>query len=112
MPDGTQPRDTWWWKLVHLEPVVWKTLILTVVAVLGSVGILVSDDLANNLVLLLTTLLGIVQIVWTRPSVTANAKVVVEAPDPAGDPYTVAPGEAVTKAPSDEIVRAAYTLAR
>jgi hypothetical protein len=104
MPD----KNSMWWRLVNLEPVLWKTIILTIVAVLGSVGILVNDDLANNLVILWTTLMSIIQLVWVRGSVTANARVAVLVPDPA-DPSAVAPGAAFTSAPSTEIVQAART---
>lgn len=101
-------KNSFWWRFVNLEPAVWKTLILVVVAILGNLGILVSDDLANNFVTLWTLLMFIVQVLWVRPSVTPNAKVAVMVPDPA-QPDVVAPGAAVTSATSAEIVQAART---
>lgn len=101
-------KNSFWWRLVNLEPVLWKTLILTIFAILGNVGILVSDDLANNLVVAWTSLMSLIQLLWVRGGVTPNAKVAVTVPDPA-HPGVIMPGEATTTALSTVIVMAART---
>lgn len=109
MPEHSEPQPSFWWKLVHLDPAIFRGLIMAVVLVLGSVGIFVSDELANNLVIAWVAIMAVVQALWTKRGVTPNAKVVVQAPDPVNAPGTVAPGEAVTDASAEEIIEAART---
>lgn len=104
-----EPQDSFWWKLINLDPALVRGVVIAVVALLGTFGILVSDQLSDNLVALLLAILAIVQAVWTKRAVTPNAKVVVRAPDPVNAPDVVAPGEAVTTATSNDIVEAART---
>jgi uncharacterized membrane protein YfcA len=100
------------WRLVHLEPALWRALVMAVVALAGSVGILISPDLPESLLGVLGAVLAIVQMMWTRGAVTPNAKVVVSAPDPIGDPATVTAGEATTEASTKDILDAAREVPR
>lgn len=104
-----EPKPSFWWKLVNLNPALLRGLVMAVVMVLGTAGILVSPDLADGLIGAWVAVAAVVQALWTRNGVTANAKVVVIAPDPVNAPDTVAPGEAVTEASSTDIIEAART---
>lgn len=100
-------RDTFWWRLVHLEPAVLRGLITGLIGLAGALGILVSPDLPDTILGVWVPLMAIVQALATRPAVTANAKVVVEAPDPVNRPGLVVAGEAVTTATNNQILEAA-----
>lgn len=103
----TDERDTFLWRLVHLEPVVLRGIIVSLVLLLASVGIVVSPQIPDQLVVFLASVGALYQALWTRPAVTANAKVVVAAPDPVDRPNVVAAGEATTTAHNTAIVDAA-----
>jgi hypothetical protein len=96
-----------WWRLVHLEPALIRGLAVAVVGLLGSVGILVIPGLPDGLVGVWLALAAIVQALWTKGAVTANARVAVRVPDPVNAPFVVEAGEAATTAPSAAIVEAA-----
>lgn len=105
-------RDTFLWRVVHLEPALLRGVVMAVVALLAGFGIVVSPDVPDATVLVLVAVLALVQAVWTRPAVTANARVVVEAPEPVRQPDAVVAGEAVTRASNADILGAAYDLPR
>jgi hypothetical protein len=96
-----------WWRVVHLEPALLRGAVVAVVALLGALGILVSPQLPDVLIGAWAALAAVLQAVWTRPAVTANARVVVWAPDPFESPQTVVAGEATTTASSTVIIDAA-----
>lgn len=66
-----------WYKIVHLEPALWRGLIVAVFTMLASFGILVSDDVPDNLISLVLALAAIIQALWTRQAVVPEDKVVV-----------------------------------
>jgi len=96
-----------WWRLVHLEPVLFRSAVVAVGWLAFSVGILASPDVPDAALGALTTIAAVIQVVWVRPGVTPNAKVVVEAPDPIDRPALVVAGEAVTDASDAAILHAA-----
>jgi len=100
-------RDTFWWRLVHLEPALLRGVVVALVALLGAVGILVAPGIPDALLTVWGVTATLVQALWTRSGVTANARVVVEAPDPIGEPATVTAGAAVTEASTPDILAAA-----
>lgn len=102
-----EPTDTFWWKLVHLDPTLLRGLIMAAVLLLSSLGILVSPEVPNSLIGFIATALAIVQALWTRPAVTPNAKVAVVVPDPVNAPEIVEAGDATTTATTKDIVEAA-----
>lgn len=102
-----EDRNSVWWKIVNLNPVLLRGAVVALVGLLGSLGILVAPGLPDNLVLVFTAILAIVQAIWTKPSVTPNARVAVAVPDPVNKPEEVVSGEAVTTATNVEIVEAA-----
>jgi len=100
-------RGTFWWRLVHLEPTVLRGAITGVIGLAGALGILLSPDLPDTILGVWVPASAIIQALVTRPAVTANARVVVEAPNPITEPRTVVAGEAVTKATTSDILDAA-----
>jgi hypothetical protein len=102
-----QPTDTFWWKLVHLDPALIRGLVMAGVLVASSLGILISPDVPNSFIGFIAALLAIIQAVWTRQAVTPNAKVAVIVPDPINAPGIVKPGNAVTDATPAAIIDAA-----
>lgn len=100
-----------WWRFVHLDPLLFRAAVVAVVAVLGAVGIFLDPSIPDTVVTAWVALAAVVQVVWARPSVTANAKVVSLLPDPAV-PHVIAAGEAVTTASNAAILDAAQTTPR
>lgn len=84
------------WRLVHLNPALYRGFVVAAVMIAGAFGLAVTDNQANAIVLGLTAVAAIVQAIWTRRSVTANRKVVVMKPDPVDQPNRVIAGEAVS----------------
>lgn len=103
-------RDTIWWRLVHLDPALLRGGVVAVVALLGVLGVLVTPGLPDVVLVLWVALAAIVQALWTRPAVTANARVLVAVPDPVNEPHVVVAGEAVTTAGGTAIIDAARRL--
>ena len=95
------------WRLVHLNPALWRGIILTGVAVLTSAGVFISPDIPNATIAFIFAALPMIQAVWTRGAVTPNAKVVVAMPDPT-QPDEIVAGDAVTTATSRDIIEAAH----
>lgn len=84
------------WKLVHLDPALYRAFVVTIALLCGAFGLVVSDQSVGAIVTVVSAAIALIQGVWTRKSVTANAKVVVLKPDPVNEPSLVAPGEAVS----------------
>lgn len=101
------PKDTMWWRLVNLQPAVWRGLIISVIAVAAAFGIKTREDLPDLLMLVVLGALPILQGLWTKGAVTPNAKVAVIVPDPVGAPNKVRAGEAEVNAPNEDVIEAA-----
>lgn len=106
------PQDTLWWRLVHLEPTVLRGVLTGLLGLAGALGILISPGLPDQILGVWVPLMALVQLLWTRPGVTANARVVVALPDPVDAPGTVVPGEATTTATTGQIIDAAKDVPR
>lgn len=92
------PDDAgFWWKLVHLNPTLWRGLIIAVVSLLAAVGITVASGLQDATFAFIVAVVAVVQALWTKPAVTANKKVVVYKPDPVESPNVLASGEAMSQ---------------
>lgn len=100
-------KDSVWWRLANLNPALWRMLVTAVFAVASALGLTVVAGLDEKIVGLIFVLAMIVQAVWTRRGVTANARVVSYLPDPVNRPGRILPGEAVTTAPPSKILDAA-----
>jgi hypothetical protein len=95
----------WLWRLVHLEPVRFRTAVTSVTALLFTLGIYVAPGLDDRLVAAVVALAGLVSAVWIRPAVLPTDKVLAYLPDP-DRPARVKAGDATTTA-SDSVVLAA-----
>lgn len=90
-----EPKDTFWWRLVNLNPVIWRGIISAIIGILIALGVKFSPDLPDRILVALPFVLALLQGVWSRASVTANAKVAVVVPDPINAPKEIEAGEAV-----------------
>ena len=91
------PEDPgFWWRLVHLNPVLYRGLVMGFVSFLGAFGLAFSNEKGEAIVGFITVLLLFIQAAWTRGSVVASKKVVVYKPNPVDEPHVLAPGEAVS----------------
>lgn len=104
-----EPQDTFWWRLVHLDPAVYKGVIVAVVGLLASFGVMVTPGIPDQLVLVIAAVLALAQAVWVRKDVTPNAKVVSYLPDPFR-PAALISGEAATTASDSKILSASKSV--
>ena len=111
-PPPLEDRNTFLWRLVHLEPVVLRGVIVSLLMLLASLGIIISPQLPDELIAFLAAVAALYQALWTRSAVTPNAKVVVAAPDPVNRPNVITAGEATTTAHAAAILDAAHTAPR
>lgn len=99
--------NSFWWKLVHLEPTLLRGMISGLIGLLGAIGILVAPGLPDTILGFWVPIMALIQVIITRPVVTANARVAVLVPDPINAPNVVEAGEAVTNSPAAGILTAA-----
>lgn len=81
--NSREATPSFWWKLTNLEPAVYRAIIVAIFGILASLGVVVSDKVPDQLVVLILALLPLVQGVWTRSSTVPEAKVVLYSNDPA-----------------------------
>jgi hypothetical protein len=105
-------NDNFWYRLTKLDPAVFRGLIVSVVALLASVGVAISPGVPDALIAFIVVVVPLAQALWTRPAVTPNARVSVYLPDPVNEPQVVEAGEAVTTASDSAIIEAATTEPR
>jgi len=114
MAEHTKPGETWWQRILTLEPAVLRGFLLSLAAMLALVtGHTVIDDDAITVVLdAFAGLTALVSAFWTRGAVVPVAKVVSYLPDPGAQPSDLRPGPAVVPEDvSDGIVVDAARLA-
>lgn len=102
-------NDSFWWRITHLEPAIFKGLILALVGILASFGVHVSEAVPDSLIGFIIAALALIQAVWVRRSVTPNAKVVSYV---GSDGHTLRAGEATTTAGDAAVIAAARTGGR
>jgi len=110
--EQTMQNDNFWYRLTKLDPAVFRGLIVSVVALLASVGVAISPGVPDALIAFIVVVVPLAQALWTRPAVTPNARVSVYLPDPINEPEVVEAGEAVTTASDSAIIEAATTEPR
>jgi hypothetical protein len=101
-------KSDFWWRLVNLNPALYRGVIMSTIWALTSLGIAVSDTVPNAFIVLIGAVFAMAQAFWTKPAVTPNAKVVVYMDDP-NNPKQVSAGEGVTTASDKAIIEAAQT---
>ena len=102
------PEDPgFWWKLVHLDPVLLRGAVISIAALVGTFGFAIGDQKVEAFLSAVAALIVLVQALWTRKAVVPNAKVVVYKPDPVNSPKELAPGPAV----STDIIQVANAAA-
>lgn len=85
------------WRLVNLDPALWRGAVIAVCSLLASLGVVVvSEEVQLAVIGLVMAVIALVQALWTKRSTVPVKKVVVYKPDPVGDPTKVAPGPAVS----------------
>lgn len=94
------------WRIVHLNPSLFRGAVVAVVALLVSLGIVIAPAVPDQLVTAVVAVAALVQGFWTRDGVTPNDKVLAYAPDPLERPGYVLAGDATTRA-SDKMILAA-----
>jgi hypothetical protein len=112
MVHNSQPSKSpgFWYRLVHLEPAIIRGVIMAGVAVLASVGIFVSEDLPNDLVLLITVVFALIQALWTRSATIPTEKVVAYVEDPEVGKQLVAGPAVPARSVTDEQIHAAVSI--
>jgi len=103
------PNNSFWYRLVNLDPALFRGLVVAVVALLATLGVTIAPGVPDQVIAIVWLLSAIIQALWTRGGVTPNAKVAVSVPDPINEPEKVEAGGAVTTAPNHEIIAAATT---
>ena len=62
MVENSSPKSPgMWYQLVHMEPALWRGIIVAVFALLASAGVAVNEDIPNNLIGVIVALAAIVQ---------------------------------------------------
>lgn len=101
------PQDAgFWWKLVHLNPTLYRGLLIAIAGVLAYLGIGFTVGFQDSIFTLVISVVAIIQALWTKGSVTANQKVVVYKPDPVESPNVLASGLSISY-DENALVRAA-----
>lgn len=105
--EGIPENPSFWWKLVNLDPVLVRGAVMSFAALAATLGLAVSDKALGAFLAAVFSLMLLLQALWTRGSVTPNAKVVVYKPDPIEAPFELEAGPAV----STDIVQVANVAA-
>lgn len=94
--EGIPDVPSFFWKLTHLDPAVYRGIVVSVVGLLATFGLILSDQNSGAIVAVVSAIAALVQAIWTRGAVTPNQKVVVYKPNPVGEPTVVVAGQAVS----------------
>lgn len=94
--------NEWLVRFAKMEPAVFRGIIVSIVALLASVGVVVTPALSDSIVGLIGAVAALVAALWIKPAVTPNGKVVSYLPDP-DRRGKLMPGDATTTA-SDGVV--------
>jgi hypothetical protein len=105
--DGTpatptdETKDGIVWRIVNLNPSIWRGVVAAVFVFLAALGIKVAPDIPDAAWLVVAAVIPLLQAISTRKAVTPNAKVVVRMPDPVNEPTKIEAGEAVVPINTD-----------
>lgn len=104
--------DSFWWKVIHLNPVLFRAAVVAVFVLVGTLGFHfgAAEAVADAATTVLVTVGALVAALWARNGVAPMAKVVAYQPDPVDAPNLVVPGPATAPAVTDsELLRVART---
>lgn len=105
--EGIPDNPSFWWKLIHLDPVLVRGFVMSTAALLGGLGLALNDVKMGAILGFVSALMLLGQALWTRRAVVPNAKVVVYKPDPVNEPNLLEAGPAV----STDVVQVANAAA-
>lgn len=92
----TPSNPSLFWRLVNLNPAIWRGIIVSVLAVLATLGLIVSDNTSEAIVTAVFAVIALIQAISTHGAVTANQKVIAYKPDPVNKPSVVVSGDAIS----------------
>jgi hypothetical protein len=104
--------DNFWWKVIHLNPVLFRTAVVAVFVLAGTLGFhfLAAEAVADAATTLFVSVGALVAALWSRDGVVPMAKVVAYQPDPVDAPSQLEAGPATAPSNSDAaVLRAART---
>lgn len=101
-------QDSFLWRFTNLQPAVYKGVVVGLVGLLAALGVVISPDIPDQVILFTTALMAMIQALWTKESVTPNAKVLAYLDDPSR-PRSITAGEATTTASDAAIIDAVRT---
>lgn len=107
MATNLNARPSFLYKLTHLEPAVYRGIIIAVFGVAASLGVVVSDTIPDQVIVLVLALLPLIQGFWTRTAVVAEDKVVAYVENPLAGTQLKAGPAAPAVGTSKAIVEAA-----
>jgi hypothetical protein len=82
MAHNEQASPSFLYRFTHLEPAVYRGIIVAVFGVLASLGVVVSDSIPDQVVVLVLAILPMIQAAWTRASSVPTDKVIAYVEDP------------------------------
>lgn len=94
--EGIPENPGFFWKLIHLNPALWRGVVIAVFALLSAFGFFVVQERQEAVLGLLMALVALFQAFWTKDATMAKRQVVVYKPDPVAEPTKVSPGPAVS----------------
>lgn len=103
-PNPNGSNDSLLYRLVHLNPALWRALVVSFFALLLSFGVVVSDQIPDSVITFILAVAAIVQALWTKSGTVPNAKVVSYLPEPVRAPADIHAGPAVTTASAADVV--------
>ena len=103
-------NPTWFQKMLALDPLIVRGVILSFFGLLGAVGLSQTDGTAEAVLGFAMGLLALLGAIWGRPAVTPNAKVLAYQPRPIDAPQLVKAGEAAQAAGSETADQAAEVI--
>lgn len=113
--EGSNASPGMLYRFTHLEPSVYRGVVVAIFGVLASMGVVVSDSIPDQLVVLVLAILPLIQAVWTKASVVPKDKVVAYIEDPYARTgrHSIKAGEATPAASVSErdILEAVYDKA-
>lgn len=95
--------DTFWWKIIHLNPVLFRTAVIAVFVLAGTLGFrfAAAEAVADAATTVLVSVGALVAALWARDGVVPMDKVVVYQPNPVDNPRVLEAGPATAPANTD-----------